>query len=58
MIFDFFEISLAEYLVINNKSLESIKTVVRGIIDSVRAMHNIGLLHRDIKPQIFRITSN
>ena len=42
----------------HNKSIESIKTVVRGMIDSVKAMHNIGLLHRDIKAQNFRITSN
>ena len=58
LILDYLELSLTEYLVMNNKSIESINTVVKGMIDAVKNMHNIGLLHRDIKAQNFRITSN
>ena len=58
LILDYLESSLVEYLDENNRSIESINIVVRGMIDSVKAMHKIGLLHRDIKPQNFRITRN
>ena len=49
LILDYLEHSLEDYLKLKHFSLESIKTVVNGMIDSVKAMHDIGLLHRDIK---------
>ena len=49
LILDYLEISIAEYLEMHNKSIESIKIVVKGMIDSVKTMHGIGLLHSDIK---------
>ena len=39
MVLEYLEISLSEYLLKQKNSFESIKAVVRGIIDAVRSMH-------------------
>lgn len=58
IILEYLEYSLQEYLENHSHSLESIKKVVFGMIDSVQALHEAGFVHRDIKPQNFRITGD